>query len=137
MNKDIPAFFTNSEKVWVSENFRDLILAKYAPAKDGRDKSIGFSDLKDIGTESAPELVFTDTDRFLEQLASLIENQINGEEGLLLNDSSANYFFVQAGDAKLYSVLVRWEQAQRLWRCGAYLQEELKMPNVRIFYPAG
>ena len=94
------------------------------------------SDLKDVPPErDAQKLIFQDADALLEQLALLIQKQIQGEEGKLLNDSSANYFFVRGKDGNNYSILIRWEPAQKLWRCGAYLQEELKMPNVRIFYP--
>lgn len=132
----IPSFFTNSRTVWVSENFQSLILDKYVSVEgDPHNESIDSSDLKDMASQVSQELVFRDADRFLELLASLIQDQENGEEGKLLNDSSANYFFLQAKDGKYYSILVRWEQAQKLWRCGAYLQEDLKMPNIRIFYP--
>ena len=134
MNNLIPSVFTKTTSVWVSENFQNIILDRYI--KTGRDNigSVDSSDLQDIGAHKAQELVFQDADIFLEDLAILIENQIRGQEGKLLNDSSANYFFVLGKDGKHYSILVRWEQAQKLWRCGAYLQEELKMPNIRIFY---
>ena len=112
-------------------------MAKYTgDKKDQEIPVIKASDLQEMRANAdIHDLVFKDADAFLEQLAVLIQGQINGEEGKLLNDSSANYFFVQGKDGKFYSVLVRFEPAQRLWRCGAYLQEELKMPNVRIFYP--
>jgi len=132
------SFFTNSETVWVSENFKNIILDKYIPTESNNSQGgfIKSSDLQDIGTEIKPqELVFQDADSFLEYLAVLIQNQIHGGEGGLLNDSSANYFFLKGKDENYYSILVRWEQAQKLWRCGAYLQEDLKLPNIRIFYP--
>ncbi|MFA5877554.1 MAG: hypothetical protein WC880_04310 [Candidatus Paceibacterota bacterium] len=131
------SFFTNSKAVWVSENFQNIILGKYVYTETNEQgRSVKSSDLQDLQPDiGAQELVFQDVDAFLEQLALLIQNQIHGEEGRLLNDSSANYFFLRGKDGKHYSILVRWEQAQKLWRCGAYLQEELKMPNIRIFYP--
>lgn len=134
---DILSFFKDSKVVWVSENFQNIILDKYVSRKDDQlGQSIKSSDLQDMGPKAKPQdFVFRDADVFLEQLALLIQNQINGEEGKLLNDSSANYFFLQGKDGKHYSILVRREQAQKLWRCGAYLQEELKVPNIRIFYP--
>lgn len=134
----VQSFFTNSETVWVSENFKNIILENYIPAEGtvSQNASVKSSDLQDIGAEIKPlELVFKDTDSFLEYLVLLIQNQIQGEEGELLNDSSANYFFLRGKDKKHYSILVRWEQAQKLWRCDAYLQEDLKLPNIRIFYP--
>lgn len=133
---DLQSFFSNSKTVWVSENFQNLLLATYTPTSTGMHASVSSIDLQNVQPETNPtELTFEDSDVFLEQLASLIQAQLQGEEGRLLNDSSANYFFVKGKDGKYYSVLVRWEQAQKLWRCGAYLQEALKMPNVRIFRP--
>lgn len=132
---DIPSFFTNSKTVWVSENFQNLILARYTPTVK-ESVAAASMDLSHVGGGvDVQKLVFDDADVFLEQLASLIQAQLHGEPGRLLNNSSANYFFLQGKDGKYYSILVRWEQAQKLWRCGAYLQEELKMPNVRIFHP--
>jgi hypothetical protein len=129
-------FFTSSKTVWVSENFQNIFLNNYE-MKDQQSLSAASSDLKDMKSETdVQKLLFKSVDAFLEELARLIEVQINGEDGTLLNDSSANYFFVCGKDDKNYSVLVRWESAQKLWRCGAYLQEDLKMPNIRIFYPA-
>jgi hypothetical protein len=135
---NIPSFFTDSETVWVSENFQNIFLSKYAHSGDDRkNQSLDFSDLQDMSHEDNTQaLVFQDADLFLEQLARLIHDQMHGEEGKLLNDSSANYFFLKGKDGKSYSILVRWEQAQKLWRCGAYLQEEVKVPSVRIFYPS-
>lgn len=133
---EIPAFFTQSQHVWVSENFQNLILNSYVPStKQNLVKPAGVN-LQDIPlTISSYELLFRDVDEFLEQLALLIDLQIRGESDALLNDSSANYFFVQGKDSKFYSILVRWEPAQRLWRCGAYLQETLQLPSVRVFTP--
>jgi hypothetical protein len=134
---EVVSFFTNSKNVWVSENFQNIILSGYADTnKNKNEQSISSSDLRTIETGAVvEELAFKDTDDFLEKLAILIQSQVNGENGKLLNDSSANQFFLKAKDGKYYSILVRWEQAQKLWRCGAYLQENPKMPNVRIFYP--
>jgi hypothetical protein len=131
---NIKSFFSSSKTVWVSENFKSIFLERYAPSAGQHDGSVGFSGLEGMKA-TVGELVFQDADIFLEELARLIQEQLNGEEGKLLNDSSANYFFLKAKDGKHYSILVRWEQAQKLWRCGAYLQEELNMPNIRIFYP--
>lgn len=131
---NIQSFFTNSNFVWTSENFQNIILNKYEPSQDGQ--SASFSNLQDIELDTdLRKFVFENADSFLENLAQLITHQADGKEGDLLNDSSANTFFVLGKDGRRYSVLVRWEQAQKLWRCGAYLQEELKLPNIRIFYP--
>lgn len=134
---DVPSFFTESKTVWISENFQNILVGKYVVSEEGkRSHSIKFLDLQNIHPEnSTRELVFQDADIFLEQLALLIHAQMNGKEGRLLNDSSANYFFLRAKDGNFYSVLVRWEPAQKLWRCGAYLQEDLKLPSIRVFYP--
>jgi hypothetical protein len=133
---DVYTFFTNSKSVWVSENFQNIILGKYTKEKS-QNLSVYSSNIQDIpANTNLKDLLFLDTSTFLEQLMTLIEKQINGEDGELLNDSSANYFLVQGIDGNNYSVLVRWEPAQKLWRCGAYLQEELRLPNIRIFYPS-
>lgn len=129
-------FFITTPTIWVSENFQKLILDKYEPSSAGDNGSIESADLQEIDSDkSAEKMVFSNPDILLEQLAGFIQSQINGEDGKLLNDSSANYFFVTGKDGNYYSILVRWEPAQKLWRCGAYLQEELKLPNLRIFYP--
>jgi hypothetical protein len=134
---DITSFFSNSETVWTSENFQNVFLSKYQYTESQQELSLRSTDLQDINSQvNAQEFIFPDADVFLEQLALLIKDQINGEEGKLLNDSSANYFFVKGKDGNYYSILIRWEQAQKLWRCGAYLQETLKIPNIRIFYSA-
>ncbi len=131
---NIQSFFTNSNFVWTSENFQNIILNKYEPSQGGQ--SASFSNLQDIKPGiDLRKFVFENADSFLENLAQLIKNQADGREGDLLNDSSANTFFVLGKNNKHYSILVRWEQAQKLWRCGAYLQKELKLPNIRIFYP--
>lgn len=131
---NIQSFFTNSNFVWTSENFQNIILNKYEPSQGAQPAS--FSNLQNVEPDTdLHKFVFENADSFLENLAQLIKNQADGKEGDLLNDSSANTFFVLGKDGRHYSVLVRWEQAQKLWRCGAYLQEELKLPNIRIFYP--
>ncbi len=131
---DVRSFFTNSKFVWTSENFQNLILSKYESSQ--KDQSVSFSNLQDIESNvDLEKFIFEDVDTFLEKLAQLIKNQADGKEGDLLNDSSANTFFVRGKDRNLYSVLVRWEEAQGLWRCGAYLQKDLKLPNIRIFHP--
>ncbi len=135
---NIKEFFTNSKTVWTSENFQNLLLNQYQETIT-TGSSVNLSSCyiqeidknKEIGT-----FVFTDSDKFLEVLATQIKKQIAGEKGELLTDSSANYFFVIGKDEKYYSVLVRWEQAQKLWRCGAYLQEDLKLPEIKIFFPS-
>ena len=121
----------------MSENFQNLILSKYISSEEGRqDQKVNSSDLQDMRAgRDINELVFRDADAFLESLTALIKEQLRGETGRLLNDSSANYFFLQGKDGESYSILVRWEPAQKLWRCGAYLQKELKIPSIRIFYP--
>ncbi len=132
---DIPSFFKVSKTVWTSENFQNILLGNYVET-DRQGQAVDSANLQDLKQTQAEKLVFKDADAFLEYLALLIQNQIEGTEGELLNDSSANYFFVQGKDNKFYSVLVRWESAQGLWRCGAYLQEELKLPNFKVFFPA-
>jgi hypothetical protein len=136
MSSDLKTFFTTTNTIWISENFKNLILDKYEPSAEGDSGSMQSADLQEIESGKKVEtMVFQNPDFFLEQLAGLIKGQINGEEGKLLNDSSANYFFVLGKDGNHYSILVRWEPAQKLWRCGAYLQEQLALPNLRIFYP--
>lgn len=134
---EIKNFFVNSENVWVSENFKKFFLEKYTSSQNNGDSlfmsSLDLQEIKPL--TKVKELVFEDSDSFLERLILLIQGQEDGKMGKLLNDSSANYFFVHGKDGNYYSILVRWEQAQNLWRCGAYLQTELKMPNVKIFFP--
>jgi hypothetical protein len=133
---DIQSFFKNSKSVWTSENFQTIFLNNYDNTQANLlNSSVGFLNLQDIEEKDIRGLVFNNPNTFLNQLAGLIQKQINGEDGELLNDSSANYFFLKGKDGNNYSILVRWESAQKLWRCGAYLQESLAMPNIRIFYP--
>jgi hypothetical protein len=131
------SFFQTETSVWTSENFQKIFLENYIPVeKSSEENSILSSDLQDIPAgRGVHEFVFQDPDVLLEQLAGLIQSQLRGEDGELLNNSSANYFFSKGKDGKHYSILVRWEPAQKLWRCGAYLQEELELPNIRLFYP--
>ena len=132
----VPAFFSGPGEVWVSENFQSVLLGTYAKSNQGDDSSVSYVDLKDMRSDTdARGFLFQNPDFFLEQLMVLLQNQTGGKEGALLNDSSANYFFLKAKDGNVYSVLVRWEPAQKLWRCGAYLQTEIKMPSVRVFRP--
>ncbi len=134
---NIQSFFLESKEVWVSDNFKNIFLAQYIESK-GDESLLKYDNLtlQNIKPDhNLQSLVFEDSDIFLEQLCKLIKKQITGENGELLNDSSANYFFVLGKDKKHYSILVRWEHSQKLWRCGAYLQEDLKLPNIKIFYP--
>lgn len=127
--------FRNADSVWISDNFKEFFLDKYTELRMPHRAKVAHSELQNI-PGPAPELIFSDPNLFLEDLAQLIQNQLHGEDGPLLNDSSANYFFVKDNEGKLYNVLVRWEHAQKLWRCGAYLQNELHLPQIRIFHPA-
>ncbi len=130
------SFFVTTKTVWVSENFKNIFLDKYEATNRIEAKPLSSSDLQELRSDVKPQkFVLQNPDTFLEQLSLLIQNQLNGEEGKLLNDSSANYFLAKGKDGGIYSVLVRWESSQKLWRCGAYLQEELKLPTIRIFYP--
>lgn len=129
-------FFTSSTFVWCSENFQTFILSELdSDSALEAGKGFTWSDIAESTNLDKDNLVFSDIPTFLLTLQIYIQAQQNGEEGVLLNDSSANTFFVRTKAGSLYSVLVRFEQAQKLWRCGAYLQTELTMPNIRIFYP--
>lgn len=134
--KDLYTFFTSSSFVWCSENFQSFILSELNQNSELEvGKGFAWSNIADSANLDKDHLVFNDVPKFLITLQTYIQAQQNGEDGVLLHDSSANTFFVRTQDGKLYSVLVRFEQAQKLWRCGAYLQTELSMPNIRIFYP--
>ncbi len=138
MKTDPKTLFTNTERVWMSENFQNIIFDRFTGTDLVHAEDVvtpKYVDLSKVSEVTIEQCIFTNIDAFLHMLADLIQNQIHGEEGVLLHDSSANYFYLQLEDAKFYSVLVRFEPAQKLWRCGAYLQDTLQKPNIRIFLP--
>jgi len=127
--------FNDTSHVWTSENFRNLILSKQSISSE----AIGdftTTDIKNIKEDiKLSDIVFKNIDELLASISKNISAQINWEAGNLLNDSSANIFYVHDNENNLYAVLVRWESAQGLWRCWAYLQEGFNIPNIRIFHP--
>lgn len=132
---NIKDFFLSNQHVWVSENFQNIILAQYNDSDTQSVISSQYLDAQDFKDAIKSNIIFSDSDAFLRELMMLISKQTDGEDGVLLNDSSANYFFVKTKNGDLYSVLVRFEIAQRLWRCGAYLQDDVKVPQIRLFLP--
>lgn len=130
-----------AQYVWMSDNFVSVILNGYQPDVSVTVPPSSF-DLTGPQSLSKPEdelehAIFANPTLLLHSLATLISAQSEGQSGRLLNDSSANIFYVRSIDGGLYSVLVRYEDAQRLWRCGAYLIKNgrIKLPNIRIFLP--
>ena len=138
---DSATFFRQSSNVWMAENFITFILNEGAAQPDPIKVTPTYFDLGEPVSNPMPEdeqehLIFRSPALLLDVLATLLQAQPVGEKGRLLNDSSANTFYVRCSDGNIYMVLVRFELAQGKWRCGAYFQgKTLQLPKVRIFSP--
>lgn len=73
----------------------------------------------EIGTELPEGHVFEDVDTFLVHLATLIEDQWGGKEGMLLNNGYANVFYVKV-NGEVFAVGVSWSADDREWLCRAF-----------------
>lgn len=86
-----------------------------------------------IRAELPEDHVFPDASLFCSHLASLIDRQPNGKEGTLLNNGSANTFYVNIGD-RVVAVRVYWLADGRGWLVRAYeLRDSTWGAGSRVF----
>lgn len=125
-------FFKTREGLWMSSNFNDFIFSGASKKKVSSDETtISYADLAkaandaEIGTELPEGHVFEDVDTFLVHLATLIEDQWGGKEGMLLNNGYANVFYVKV-NGEVFAVLVGWHADYRKWYCLALRLDDLR-----------
>ena len=118
-------FFQTREGLWTSNNFNDYILSGLSKKKVSvNEMVVGYADLAqsandaEIGSELPEGYVFEDVNMFLAHLATLIEGQWGGKEGVLQNNGYINIFYVKVND-EVFAVGVRWRAAYREWSCNA------------------
>jgi len=118
-------FFKTRKGLWTSSKFNDYILSGAVKKKvSAAVITIGYADLAqaandaEIGAELPEGYVFEDVDMFLVYLATLIEGQWGGKEGVLLNNGYANIFYVKV-NGSVFAALVYWFAGSREWFCNA------------------
>lgn len=119
-------FFKTREGLWTSSNFNNFILSGASKKKvSAAETTIGYADLAqaanddEIGNELPKGYVFEEVDTFLAHLATFVEGQWGGKEGVLLNNGYANIFYVKV-NGEVFAVHVRWFAVNRVWDCYAY-----------------
>jgi hypothetical protein len=134
---DPDKFFRTRPGLWVSDSFRNLVVAKTSPSVKGRavvNKSIMLeSHMLDTGIEEmlGEGHIFTE-DQLCDFLAKMIEEQKGGEEGRLLNNGHANIFYLAS-----CVVGVGWSRGRREWDVGAWYRDDGRWDaGGRIFSPA-
>lgn len=121
------SYFKNRKGFAVYRSFQNYILSKTGntiPYRglDGVTSYITqrqMSDTKTIddllgGMKEARKYSFT-----LDQIAAMIDFQSNGEDGNLLNNGSANIFYVLVNDI-LFAVGVTWDTLSHVWYMSAW-----------------
>jgi hypothetical protein len=118
-------FFKIREDLWTSNSFNDCILSGASKKKVLADETtISYADLAkeandaEIGAELPEGYVFEDVNMFLAHLATLIEGQWGGKEGMLLSNGCANIFYVKV-NGEVFAVDVLWLAGNREWSCSA------------------
>ncbi|GMU73854.1 MAG: hypothetical protein AMXMBFR44_0530 [Candidatus Campbellbacteria bacterium] len=124
-------FFKTRKGIWVSDEFRQRILApalemeETAPASVGKpyDLPCDMTDAEVRGKFYGNH-VFEDTRAFCRYLESAITAQWGGESGDLLNNGYANLFYVRGvnekGEGEVFTVLVNWGADDGEWYVSAY-----------------
>lgn len=123
-------FFQTRSGLWVSDDFRRLVVAKAQPSKAGASFKLNRHTLAKKLTDSEIEAVLPANHLFDETqvcavLASLIAGQEGGQEGTLLNNGYANLFYTAScvvrvdWDADCREWFVRvWSRDDLQWRAG-------------------
>ena len=117
---DPHTFYEPRDGLWISNPFRDNVLAKAHAIKKLPAKALKSFDLvqnaydRDI-TLCLPQNYEFSIDEALARIAQLIEKQWGGKEGELLNNRYANPFYVPG-----FVVVVYWHADLRTWRVHAW-----------------
>lgn len=123
--RNIHDFFRTRKGLWLSDDFKKLILAAAQKGLSGSDNmTLGHCDLAEapndaeIRAELPEGHVFTDVNVVLVVLAMLIEVQwLNEVEGVLLNTVyRTNIFYVEIAGV-VFTVRVYWGTTNGEWRC--------------------
>jgi len=123
---DPKRFFKTGQGLYMWNDFTDRILSVTKEVKSLPAMEISsFSLLKsatyaEIRNELPEGHVWQDTSAFCGHFAGLLEKQKNGEEGILLNNSYANIFYVVGKNSEVFTVRVGWYSGAREWRVDAY-----------------
>lgn len=118
-------FFKSRNGLWVSTEFKDLILSGAANQQVSADEAaISYVDvLQDVNdTEISDQLpegyVFENVDMFLVLLATLIEGQWDGKRGALIKSININTFHVKVNN-EILVIIVSWSNDLNEWYCDA------------------
>lgn len=128
-------FFQTRQSLYVSDGFRDLIVAKATPAEP---VEVKIFDLQRNMPDSEIEDRLGDGHLFDEgalcaTIQKMIEAQVDGKEGVLLNNQYANFFYTASclvdvhwlADDRDEWYVSTWPRDGVGWNVGA-----------RVFYPA-
>jgi len=121
------AYFKTGEGLYVWGGFTSRVVSASADEcvlTTSATKLASFDLLKNtvdehIRAELPADHVFGDLSVFCSHLAGMLDRQIGGTEGPLLNNSYANIFYVQ-GAGGVVAVSVRWFAGFRVWDVGAF-----------------
>jgi hypothetical protein len=125
-DEDILEFFKACKGLWLSENFKNFILAAARPGVvEVPATIIGQADLilpasdAEIAAEAPGDLVFEDVDFFLSYLKRLIQVQSDGKPGVLLTSGKVNTLRVKGLNNEDFAVFVGWCSDDGEWYCHA------------------
>lgn len=133
-------FFTSTEGVETSEDFKKMILTKASKrVVEVPMTQIGGAYLvrpvndDEIAAELPEAHVWQTADDLLVRLAGLIKAQLAGEAGELKNDCSENWFKLQV-DSESLIVFVYWYAINQTWCCRAMRSDNNRWgPGNRVF----
>jgi hypothetical protein len=130
---DPKKFFVDRKGLYVWSSFVDNIVAK-AKTKEVADLALTSYNLEESALDEKIEATFTKGHLFSETdvcavIASLIEQQPNGEEGVLLTNGYANIFYT-----KSHVVRVRWFGSD--WDVYGWCRFGEWLAGCRVFSPA-
>lgn len=104
-----------AEKVWMSDNAKQLFSGNLGVIhKTELDVLRGYLDYNKIIEKYGESIIFDSVNDLEATISSLIVEQSNGEEGVLLSGSCANLFYVRK-DGKVRRVCVSWHVGDQEW----------------------
>lgn len=130
----LDTFFQTRGGLWVSENFRSLVVAKAQPAEAVAMREFNLTrDMLDSEIEAElGEGHIWDESRLCSTLKTLIEEQWGGKSGTLLNNGYANLFYTSS-----CVVDVRWYSDDRRWFVSTWQRDDNRwLAGYRVFSPA-